>query len=144
MCDPFDRAAGPRATTTTRVRYPETDRMGVAHHSHYLVWFELARTNLCTVSGFHYADIERLGFLLMVTGAEARYRRGARYGDKLRVVAWVARLASRGLSFSYEVYRQQELLATGKTEHVWVEAESGRLCRTPESLREPFERLAGR
>ena len=133
-----------RAEVEIEVRYAETDQMGVVHHANYLVWFELARTNLCTVSGFHYADIERLGYLLMVTAAEARYRRGARYGDKLRVVAWVARLASRGLRFSYEVYRQEELLATGTTEHVWVEAASGRLCRTPESLREPFARLAGR
>lgn len=133
-----------RAEVEVEVRYAETDQMGVVHHANYLVWFELARTNLCSASGFHYADIERLGYLLMVTGVEARYRRGARYGDRLRIVAWVARLASRGLRFSYEVLRGEELLATGSTEHVWVDASSGRLCRTPEDLRAPFARLAGR
>ena len=132
-----------RAEVEVEVRYAETDQMGVVHHANYLVWFELARTNLCTISGFHYAGIEELGYHLMVTAAEAKYRIGARYGDRLRVVAWVARLASRALRFSYEVYRGDELLATGATQHVWVEASTGRLCRTPDVLREPFARLAG-
>lgn len=132
-----------RAAVDVEVRYAETDQMGVVHHANYLVWFELARTNLCTVSGFHYAGIEELGYHLMVTAAEARYRQGARYGDRLQVVAWVARLASRGLHFSYEVFRGEDLLATGTTEHVWVDAGTGRLCRTPEMLREPFAQLAG-
>ena len=132
-----------RAAVEVEVRYAETDQMGVVHHANYLIWFELARTNLCMVSGFHYAAIEELGYLLMVTAAEARYRQGARYGDRLRVTAWVKQLASRGLKFSYQVHRQDELLATGATEHVWVNAATGRLCRTPEELREPFARLAG-
>jgi len=132
-----------RAEVNVEVRYAETDQMGVVHHANYLVWFELARTNLCKVSGFHYAGIEDLGFHLMVTGATVRYRQGAHYGDHLRVVAWVDRLASRLLRFSYQVYRGDELLATGSTEHVWVDATTGRLCRTPEVLRQTFSELAG-
>ena len=132
-----------RAAVDVEVRYAETDQMGVVHHANYLVWFELARTNLCTASGFHYAGIEELGYHLMVTAAEARYRKGARYGERLQVHCWVDRLASRGLRFSYEVRREDELLATGATEHVWVDANTGRLCRTPEVLREPFAQLAG-
>lgn len=125
------------------VRYAETDQMGVVHHANYLVWFELARTHLCARSGFHYADIERLGFHLMVTGASVRYRRSARYGDRLQVSARIARLGTRGLTFAYEVRRGDELCATGTTEHLWIEAGSGKLCRTPEPLRDPFTRLAG-
>ena len=136
-----DRAV--RAEVDVEVRYAETDQMGVVHHANYLIWFELARTNLCTQSGFHYRQIEELGYLLMVTAAEVRYRQGARYGDRLRVVAWLERLASRGLRFAYRVQRNEELLATGTTEHVWVDSRTQRLCRTPESLREPFTRLAG-
>ena len=132
-----------RATVEVEVRYAETDQMGVAHHANYLVWFELARTNLCTHSGFHYSRIEELGYLLMVTAAEVRYRRGARYADRLQVVASLERFASRGLRFAYEVLRGEELLATGATEHVWVNASTGRLCSTPELLREPFAMLAG-
>jgi acyl-CoA thioester hydrolase len=132
-----------RTEVEVDVRYAETDQMGVVHHANYLIWFELARTDLCTHSGFHYSQIEELGYLLMVTAAEVKYRRGARYGDRLRIAAWLERLGSRGLRFAYEVLRGDELLATGATEHVWIDASSQRLCRTPEPLREPFARLAG-
>jgi acyl-CoA thioester hydrolase len=132
-----------RAETNVEVRYAETDQMGVVHHANYIVWFELARTNLCSHSGFHYADIEKLGYLLMVTGVEARYHRPARYGDVVQVVCWCERMGSRGLRFAYEVRKGGERLATGATEHVWIESATGRPCRTPEAVRAPFERLAG-
>jgi acyl-CoA thioester hydrolase len=137
-----------RVDTDVEVRYAETDQMGVVHHANYIVWFELARTRLCLVSGFHYADIERLGYLLMVTGVEARYHRPARYGETVRVTCWCDRMASRGLRFAYEVHKpgdqRNERLATGFTEHLWVETASGRPCRTPEAVKTAFERLAGR
>ena len=132
-----------RTSTPVEVRYAETDQMGVVHHANYLVWFELARTRLCELSGFHYAEIEKLGYLLMVVGAELRYRRGARYGDTVDVACWIERFGSRGLRFAYEVTRAGDVLTTGATEHVWVELKTGRPCRTPEPLREPFARLAG-
>ncbi|MFL6237139.1 MAG: acyl-CoA thioesterase [Thermoanaerobaculia bacterium] len=132
-----------RTTTAIEVRYAETDQMGVVHHANYIVWFELARTRLCAESGFHYADIERLGYLLMVTGVEVRYHRPARYGDVVQVACWCERMGSRGLRFAYEVRKGDERLATGATEHVWIESASGRPCRTPEAVRPQFERLAG-
>lgn len=136
------------AEIDVEVRYAETDQMGVVHHANYIVWFELARTRLCSTSGFHYADIERLGYLLMVTGVEARYHRPARYGDVVQVTCWCERMGSRGLRFAYAVHKGGERLATrlvtGTTDHVWVETATGRPCRTPEAIREPFERLAGR
>jgi acyl-CoA thioester hydrolase len=132
-----------RCETEIEVRYAETDQMGVVHHANYVVWFELARTRLCALSGFHYAEIEKMGYLLMVTGVEARYRKPARYGDTVQVVAWGERLASRGLRFAYEVRRGEELLATGATDHIWVERATGRPSRAPEAVRGPFRRLAG-
>jgi len=132
-----------RCTTEIEVRYAETDQMGVVHHANYIIWFELARTNLCALSGYRYADIEKMGYLLMVTGVEARYRRPARYGDTVRVVCWGDHLGSRGMRFAYEVFNGDELLATGASEHIWIETATGRPCRTPELLREPFRRLAG-
>ena len=99
-----------RAEIEIEVRYAETDQMGVVHHSNYLVWFELARTSLCSLSGYHYADIENLGYLLMVTGAELNYRRSARYGDTVTVSCWIDRLGSRGLTFGYEVVLDGQLL----------------------------------
>jgi acyl-CoA thioester hydrolase len=135
------RAQPVRAQIDVEVRYAETDQMGVVHHANYVVWFELARTRLCALSGFHYADIERLGYLLMVTGVEARYHRPARYGDVVQVVCWCERLGSRGLRFAYEVRKGEERLVTGVTEHVWIESATGRPCRTPEPLRGPFQGL---
>ncbi|HTQ80552.1 MAG TPA: thioesterase family protein [Thermoanaerobaculia bacterium] len=132
-----------RSQTEIEVRYAETDQMAVVHHANYIVWFELARTRLCALSGFHYADIERMGYLLMVTGVEARYRKPARYGDTVRVTCWAERLSSRGLRFAYEVSKDGELLATGATEHIWVEKATGRPSRPPEAVRTPFRRLAG-
>ena len=132
-----------RCEVDVEVRYAETDQMGVVHHSNYVVWFELARTRLCALSGYTYADIERLGWLLMVTVVEVRYRRSARYGETPRVACWLERLANRGLRFRYEVRRDGELLAGGATEHVWLDRASGRPCLIPEPLRVPFRRLAG-
>jgi acyl-CoA thioester hydrolase len=132
-----------RIETEIEVRYAETDQMGVVHHANYVVWFELARTRLCAESGFHYADIEKMGYLLMVTAVQASYRRPARYGDTVKVACWNDRLGSRGLHFAYEVRKGDEVLVTGATEHIWVEMATGKPCRMPEPLREPFRRLAG-
>ncbi len=132
-----------RSEIEIEVRYAETDQMGVVHHANYLVWFELARTRLCALSGYHYSQIEELGFLLMVTAANVEYRKGARYGNRVCVAAWVERLSSRGLTFAYEVSCEEQRIAFGSTKHVWVEAATGKPRRTPEVLRIPFERLAG-
>ena len=100
-----------RHTVEIDVRYAETDQMGVVHHANYLVWFEYARTELCRQAGFHYADIEERGYLLMVVDARLTYRKGARYGETIHVNVWVDRLGSRLLVFAYEVTRAGELLA---------------------------------
>jgi acyl-CoA thioester hydrolase len=136
-----------RHETEIEVRYAETDQMGVVHHAHYIVWFELARTHLCALSGFQYSEIEHRGYLLMVTAVEVSYRRPARYGDLVRVACWGERLASRGVHFANEVRKgrpgEDELLASGRTEHIWIERASGRPCRLPQPFRAAFERLAG-
>jgi acyl-CoA thioester hydrolase len=132
-----------RAEMEVEVRYAETDQMGVVHHANYVIWFELARTRLCSLSGFHYADVERLGYLLMVTGVEVRYHRPARYGDVVRILCWCEHMGSRSLRFVYEVRHGEAKLVSGATEHIWIDKATGRPCRTPEPLREPFQRLAG-
>jgi acyl-CoA thioester hydrolase len=139
------RPAAPAVETTidVEVRYAETDQMGVVHHAEYVVWFEMARTRLCAQSGWHYADVERLGYFLMVTGVEVSYRRPARYGDTVQVSCSLARLGSRGLTFAYRVTRNGDLLVRGTTEHVWIDRSSGRPCRTPGELLAAFRRLAG-
>lgn len=124
------------------VRYAETDAQGVVHHSNYVIWFEVARTGLCSLSGYHYAAIEELGYNLVVTGTQTRHLEGARYGDVVRVVCRLERVQSRACRFAYEVRRGDKLLATGATDHVWVDRATGRPCRTPAPLRDPFRNLA--
>ena len=131
-----------RCEVEVDVRYAETDQMGVVHHANYLIWFEHARTQLCRDTGVHYADIERAGYLMMVTGAEVHYRQGARYGDRVAISTWIEKLGSRVTVFHYEVRRDESTLATGRTRHVWVRAEDSRPCRIPEMVRTEFERLA--
>jgi acyl-CoA thioester hydrolase len=131
-----------RCDVDLEVRYAETDQMGVVHHAAYLVWFEVARTRLCAASGRPYADIERSGYFLVVSGAALTYRDGARYGDVVRVTAWVDWVASRALQFGYEVRRGEALLADGHTRHVWVDRSTGRHCRMPADLEAPFLELA--
>ena len=123
------------------VRYSETDQMGVVHHANYLVWFEVARVGLCAKSGYDYPGVERAGYRILVTEAELRYHRAARYGDHVEVEVWLQRLESRGLRFFYEVRRDGERLATGRTHHLWIEAASGRPLRIPSPWREAFAAL---
>ncbi|HXT20545.1 MAG TPA: thioesterase family protein, partial [Thermoanaerobaculia bacterium] len=101
------------------------------------------RTRLCAMSGIPYADVESMGYLMVVTGIEIRYRQPAHYGQTVAVTASIDRLGSRLTRFGYEVRRGDTLLATGASEHIWIERESRRPCRAPEVLREPFARLAG-
>ena len=144
--DAPDRHAGPQPVESTvelEVRYAETDQMAVVHHANYVVWFEVARTRLCERSGFHYAAVEELGYLLMVTAVRLSYRRPARYGQRVEVHCHIEHMGSRGVTFGYRVTHDGDLLARGTTEHVWVDKSTGRPCRTPEVLYEPFRRMAG-
>ena len=132
-----------RKEIEVEVRYAETDQMGVVHHANYLIWFELVRTALCKNSGFHYAKIEDLGFLMMVTHVEVGYRRGIRYGDTVSVSCWIDTMKSRTIHFAYEIKSADELAATGRTEHVWIDRSTRKPCRMPPLLAEPFAQLAG-
>ncbi len=130
-----------RCETDIEVRYAETDQMGVVHHSVYLVWFEVARTRLCCETGYHYAKVEALGYYLVVTRTETRYLSGISYGESVRIACWLDKVSSRGLRFGYEIRRGDRVVATGATEHIWVEQASGRPCRIPEFLKDSFHKL---
>jgi acyl-CoA thioester hydrolase len=100
-----------------RVRYAETDQMGIAHHSHYVVWCEDARTAHLRRSGVSYRELEEQGLLLVVVEVRVRYRAPAKYDDLLRVDCWVRELARRKVVFGYAVRRagDEVLLATAQT-----------------------------
>lgn len=107
--------------TQVRVRYAETDKMGVVHHANYLVWFELGRSEYCRSKGFSYRDMEEKDNAMMVVAeAYCRYKSPAHYDDELTIRTRVAEMRSRTLRFVYEVFREADslLLAEGETLHV--------------------------
>jgi acyl-CoA thioester hydrolase len=126
--------------TRLRVRYAETDQMGVVHHANYLIWMEVARVDWCEARGFQYRDMEREeGVFLAVVETSCRHLRPARFDDQIAVLSIVEEANSRIAKFAYEIRRvgEQELLATGFTKHVYVNGQMQR-SRLPEKYRELF------
>lgn len=95
------------AGTSVRVRYAETDQMGMAYHAHYLVWCEIGRTELIRSLGTPYAELERRGVRLTVVDAAIRYTAAARYDDLLRIVTRIERVRSRSVTFAYQIERSE-------------------------------------
>jgi acyl-CoA thioester hydrolase len=120
-----------------KVRYSETDQMGIVYHPNYLVWCEIGRTELMRELGCSYADVERNGTLLAVAEASIRYGRAARYDDCIRVVTRIDAVQSRVVTFSYRVLRDEGdasvLLATATTRLVAMDA-AGASKRLPHDL----------
>ncbi len=137
---------GGATRVSTRVRYPETDRMGVAYHGHYLVWFELGRTELLRGLGNTYADLEqRRGIHFPVVEVGARYYNPARYDDVIHVDTRLVRLGGVRMRFDYGVLRESDgrRLAGGFTVHAAV-GRDGRPVRLPEDLRRKLETVLDR
>jgi len=104
-------------TVTVRVRYGETDQMGVVYHPNYLLYFETGRTELMRSAGVTYSEMEKEGVFLVVTEATCRYRAAARYDQELRVVTRVDEVGKARIRFSYRVLGPDGgLLAEGHTE----------------------------
>jgi acyl-CoA thioester hydrolase len=124
------------ARSSIRVRYAETDQMGVAYHANYFAWFEIGRTDLLRALGFTYKDLEADGLRLPVIEAQARFLRPARYDDMLEVHTRLASCGGARVTFDYAVLREGNdgPLATGSTAHAAVDAE-GRARRIPEAVR---------
>ena len=109
-----------------RVRYAETDQMGVVYYSNYLVWMEMGRVEYCRAAGLRYRDMERDdGVLLTVVKANCRYLVPARYDDEVAVKTWVEHAHSRMVHFGYELRHVEDgrLIATGFTKHVFCDIE---------------------
>lgn len=119
--------------TRFRVRYGEVDRMGVAYHAHYLVWFEQGRTELLRSLGSTYRALEEAGTLLMVIETGVRHLKSAHYDDEIEVRTRLDGVKGVRMLFDYEVHRAGDLLATGFT--VLAAADTrGRPRRLPPEL----------
>lgn len=124
--------------TTLRVRYSETDGMGIVYHANYVVWFEIGRTEWCRAAGLPYRAMEDAGILILVTSVQVTYRRSARYDDAIVVRTTMTELSGRGCAFGYEIRDAQgRVLAEGSTRHVFAD-KSGRPHRVPDEMVLPF------
>jgi acyl-CoA thioester hydrolase len=121
--------------TTLRVRYAETDAMGVVYHANYLVWFEVGRGDYFRAFGHDYAAWEEQGYFLPVSEAHARYHAPARYGDPVVVRTRLEEVRSRSVTLGYEARHatSQVLLASGWTKHICMDR-AGRAHRLPADM----------
>jgi acyl-CoA thioester hydrolase len=131
--------AVPTSTSSVRVRYAETDKMGVVYYANYFVWFEVARADLLRALGWSYRDMEQAGVSLPVIEAHCDYVRPARYDDELEILTAGRLLSPARMEFTYEVRLASDAVvsATGRTMHASVDP-TGRPCRLPERIREVF------
>ncbi len=131
--------------TQIRVRYAETDAMGVVHHASYVVWLEVGRSEWMRRQGTSYADLEASGYNLPVVGLSVRYLASARYDELLTLKTWVAEAKSRQVRFAYELYRVEGdgrggpgaktcPIVRGETVHVCLSRE-GSVVALPQALR---------
>lgn len=125
--------------TSTRVRYAETDQMGVVYHSNFLVWFEVGRVEMLRELGVKYKDMEQQDDChIVVVETHCQHKKPAHYDDVLRIRTRLAEARSRTLRFSYDIFNDAtgELLATGSTAHIVCDSQS-----RPKSLPEKYRKL---
>lgn len=132
-------ATGRTTTSTVRVRYAETDKMGVVYYANYLVWFEIARTDWLRETGWSYLAMEDEGLALPVTEAQCSYHQSAKYDDEIEVRTRASKASAARIQFDYEVVRPADgaAIAAGRTVHVTIDRH-GRPVRIPARVRDLF------
>jgi acyl-CoA thioester hydrolase len=128
-----------------RVRYVETDQMGVVYHTNYLIWFEVGRVEFLRQLGFTYRDMEREdGCYIAVVDARCRYKIPARYDDQILVRTSFKNLRASLIHFAYEIWREPDmaLLAEGETTHIVTDAQMQRR-ELPPRYKEAFAKALG-
>jgi len=132
---PAGTPATRQSVSLVRVRYAETDQMGVAYHANYFVWFEVARTDWLRTFGVTYRDLEAEGFFLPVIDARCEYRTSARYDDDLRITATARLVSAVRVAFDYEITGPSAIVAVGHTVHATLDRQ-GRPVRVPARVKE--------
>jgi acyl-CoA thioester hydrolase len=113
----------PTVVVHERVRYAETDGMGIAYNANFLVWFEIGRTSYMRAAGLPYRDLEAAGYFMPVASFAGELREPLAYDDEFEIHTHVSRVRSRQVDFAYEIRRDGRLLATGMTSHICVDRE---------------------
>lgn len=128
------RSRGFVSKSVLRVRYAETDAMGIVHHSRYIPWFEVARSDWMREAGLPYGEFSALGYYLTVVEVGARYVKPAVYDELVTVFCWVGEIKSRGIRMEYEVVNAAgERLVTGFTRHICI-THAGKPVHLPQVL----------
>jgi acyl-CoA thioester hydrolase len=129
----------PSSLSVVRVRYAETDKMGVVYYANYFVWFEVGRTDLLRSLGWTYREMEHAGIALPVIEAHCDYRRPARYDDEMEIRTRGRMLSPIRMEFTYEVARRgdETVVASGRTVHAALDP-AGKPCRLPDRIRQLF------
>lgn len=132
----FSTHRRPVVETELRVRYAETDAMGIAHHTTYLVWFEVGRTEYTRAMGLPYSKVEQDGVRLVVVEAHCRFHRPARYDDLVVIRTTAREITKATVTFAYEVRLKVDdtLFVEGYTIHAATDL-AGRVRRIPENIR---------
>jgi acyl-CoA thioester hydrolase len=110
----------------TIVRYAETDRMGIAHHSNYPIWFEIGRTDFIRQAGISYSEMERKGLLLPLIELKCTFKDSVTYEDHITILTRIKELTYSRLVLYYEIYKDAEKekpITTGETTHVWTNSD---------------------
>jgi acyl-CoA thioester hydrolase len=107
-------------THTIRVRYQETDQMGIVYHTNYVNWMEWGRTELIREAGMPYQDIEARGLLLPIVNLNVQFKTSAKYDDVITIHTCIEQATSLRVAFAYRIQRGDEVLITGTSEHVWL------------------------
>lgn len=126
-------------STDLRVRYQETDQMGIVYYANYFVWFEVARTEYFRSLGQPYRSFERDGAYLVVVNSSCQYKKPAHYDDLITVKSWIASIKNTSFVFEYKVERKNKVLALGKTVHVFIN-KKGKPVKIPAKVRQLIER----
>ncbi len=128
-----------------RVRYAETDQMGVVYHSNFIIWMEVGRVELLRAIGYSYREMEQDGCHLPVAEVKCRYKAPARYDDQIVIRTRMLNLRGSLIHFGYEIVRESDgtLLAEGESVHIVVGPDMQR-CSLPEKYMEPFLKAAGK
>jgi acyl-CoA thioester hydrolase len=120
--------------TQIRVRYQETDNMGVVYYSNYFIWFEVARTEYLRSLGLSYKEMEKSGAFLMVAKAICEYKSPVRYDDLVSIKTWISAIKNSSLQFAHKLFVGSRLVAIGESVHVFTN-NSGKPIRVPDCIK---------
>ncbi len=126
------------------VRYAETDQMGIAHHSVYPVWYEVARTELMKKMGIQYSRLEKMGAMLPVLEVHCKYLRPVKYEDELRICTRISSMGAAKIQFEYTVYKQgsETPVNRGVTLHGWVDSDTFRPINFKKKFPDIYQMIA--